>query len=294
MKRGEPRRDEPNIPAESRAVDPWFAPIDSTHLAFFDVEMTGLDPASDRICEIAIVRVERGVRVDHFSTLVHPDVPVSPNAFAVHGIAAEALTSAPSFDTIAPRVLTLFADAVPVGHGTDLDVAFLNRAFRDAGSTPPDLERRLDTLVLARRAIPSASHTLHALATLLGLPQRPTHRALDDAETVRLLFDRLVREFGATTAADLAQVRIGQRETVVVRDSVACALDRFAADGSPCRITLRSRGRPARSIDARVEHWSAPHARITNLAGEHVRIVRADRILRIEAIGSISGDVPVR
>src|SRR6476469_3756093 len=158
MKPVEPRRDETNKPADRRAGDPWLAPIDSTRVAFFDVEMTGLAPVCDRICEIAIVRVENGVRVDQFSTLVHADVPVRPDAFAVHGISAEALTSAPRFDTIAPRLLALFADAVPVGHGTDLDVDFLTRAFRAANCGPPDLSRRLDTLVLARRALPAPSY----------------------------------------------------------------------------------------------------------------------------------------
>jgi DNA polymerase III epsilon subunit family exonuclease len=291
MNSREPRRDETNVPADRRIDDPWRAGIDSTRLAFFDVEMTGLDPASDRICEIAIVRVERGVRVDTFASLVHPDVPVRPDAFAVHGITADALTSAPSFDTIAPRIVALFRGAVPVGHGTDLDVDFLNRAFRAANVAAPDLSRRLDTLVLARRALPSASHSLDALAARLGLDQRPRHRALDDAETVRVLFARLVREFGATTAEDLSQVRVGQRDTVIVRDAIARALEHFASSHAPCCITIRTRGRPARSVPARVEDWSSPHARITDVSGAHLRVIRADRILRIEPI---SGDATGR
>ena len=270
--------------AELRYSDAWSAPIDRAPLAFFDVEMTGLDPVTDRIVEIAIIRVEAGQRVEAFDSLVRPDAPMRPEAFAVHGIDADTLTSAPEFDIIAPKVRALFDGAVAVGHGTELDVLFLDRAFRAAHLEPPDLGDRIDTLTRARRAIAAKSHSLEALAVALALPARRRHRAIDDAETVIDLFARLVHEFGATTPRDLAQVRVGQRSAVAVREQIARALEDLQTSGAPCTLTFRTRGRAPTSLRARIERWTPPHARIVIEPGNLVRVIRADRVLRIEPV----------
>ena len=45
-------------------------------LAFIDVESTGAHPVRDRITEIAILRVEDGVLVDRWESLVAPGIPI--------------------------------------------------------------------------------------------------------------------------------------------------------------------------------------------------------------------------
>ena len=53
-----------------------------------DVETTGLDPAVDRIVEIAVVGVdfERRCYRKLFHSLVDPEIPIPPEASAVHHI----------------------------------------------------------------------------------------------------------------------------------------------------------------------------------------------------------------
>lgn len=258
----------------------WDVSIDRAALAYFDFEMTGLDPARDRIVEVAIVRVEEGAIVDVLDSLVSPGIEMTAAAQAVHQINPDALTSAPSFDTLAPRIRAILADAVPIGHGTDLDAQFVARAIGE----PTALRHRLDTLTLARRAVSAPSYSLPALTAKLGLPSRRWHRALEDAQAVRALFERIVTDFGATRARDLWQVRVGQRERVVVREDVSHALARFCASGSPCEITLRTPGHPATTLVARVERWKTPHAHLVAVDRNALRVVRADRILRIRPI----------
>lgn len=247
-------------------------------LAFFDFEMSGLDPVQDRIVEVAIIRVEDGRIVDQLDTLVHPGKIVRVDG--IHRIDPLALESAPRFESIAPTVRALFAGAVPVGHGTDLDASFLDRALEPSGDRPSPLALRLDTLTLARRCIHAPSYTLPALTARLGLPDRHWHRAHDDALAVRALFERIAPAFGETTVRDLWQVRIGQREAVVVRDTVARALEALVASGERRKITLRTPGKEPTTHTYRVEYWDAPHARCVDDL-HRVRVVRADRILRI-------------
>ena len=50
-------------------------------LAFVDVETTGSSPARERVTEVGVVRVDfdgDAVRVEEWSTLINPGVPIPP------------------------------------------------------------------------------------------------------------------------------------------------------------------------------------------------------------------------
>ncbi|MEI8255688.1 MAG: 3'-5' exonuclease [Deltaproteobacteria bacterium] len=277
MKRAQSERLPPQDP---QVVSDWDMRVGEAPLAFFDFEMTGLDPDLDRIVEIAVVRVHSGGVVGELDTLLNPGAAVRAGGRAIHGIDPVALSSAPRFDAIVPELRAVFAGAIPVGHGTDLDALFLSRALERLGAEPSPIATRLDTLTLARRSLNAPSYTLPALTARLGLPDRRWHRAHDDALAVRAVFDAVVPAFGVTTPSDLWQVRIGQREAVVVRDAIAASLEALAESGARCEITLRTPGKEPTTLVAHVEQWSPPHARCVD-ARRRMRVVRADRILRI-------------
>jgi DNA polymerase III epsilon subunit-like protein len=90
--RGRPRAAIDN-PADNRrlcrrspAVSiPAFAP----RLAFVDVETTGSSPTRERVTEIGVVRVDidgESTRIDEWSTLVNPGVPIPPEIEWLTGI----------------------------------------------------------------------------------------------------------------------------------------------------------------------------------------------------------------
>ena len=75
---------------------PLFAPA----LAFVDLETTGTAAARDAITEVAIVRVEGdgdSHRVDEWSTLVDPGIPIPPAIQALTGITDAMVRAAPPF-----------------------------------------------------------------------------------------------------------------------------------------------------------------------------------------------------
>ncbi len=75
-----------------------------SRLAFIDVESTGAHPVRDRITEIAILRVEDGVLVERWESLVVPDIPIPPLIQRVTGISNEMVADAPRFDDVVERV----------------------------------------------------------------------------------------------------------------------------------------------------------------------------------------------
>ena len=56
-----------------------------------DVETTGLDYTKERIIEFAAVKLENGVIVDKFETLINPHQHIRKSSQAVHGISEEML-----------------------------------------------------------------------------------------------------------------------------------------------------------------------------------------------------------
>jgi DNA polymerase-3 subunit epsilon len=158
-------------------------PVEELPFTCVDVETTGLDPsAGDRVCEIALLRVQDGQEVARLESLVHPQRPMTPGATAVNGITDAMLTDAPVFAKLIPEVQTLLEGAVLVAHNASFDVGFLRHEFRLTGRTfsAPTI---VDTLVLAQAHYRFAHNSLEAIATELGLDKTGRHRAMADVLT---------------------------------------------------------------------------------------------------------------
>lgn len=71
------------------------APMPS--IVAFDLETTGLDPKSDAIIEIAMVRFDENGTVEEFSSLVNPGISISEEVENITGITDEDVSEAPGF-----------------------------------------------------------------------------------------------------------------------------------------------------------------------------------------------------
>ncbi len=156
-------------------------------LVALDLETTGLDPQRDAVIEIGAVRF-RDDRVEAtWSSLVNPGRPLPPFITQLTGISDDMLAGAPRWAEVL-GALRSFVGLDPVlGHNVGFDLAFLRRRglFGD--------NDMLDTFDLASVLLPAAGrYRLGALAESLGIPVRTQHRALDDAQTTRSVFLRLV------------------------------------------------------------------------------------------------------
>lgn len=153
-----------------------------------DVEATGLDPAEDRIVEVACVLFHRG-QVERHSWLVNPGRPISPDAQAVHHISDDDVRDAPSFPALVDRLLGVLGAGVPLAYNAEFDRAFLMAEFARApgplATVPPALRKGvdwIDPLVWARELQQAEkSKALSAVAERLEIAAGQAHRAADDA-----------------------------------------------------------------------------------------------------------------
>lgn len=148
-----------------------------------DLETTGATSINDRITEIALVRVEDGVEVARYSSLVDPEQTIPPFIERLTGISNAMVEGARRFKEIADEVYELLNGAVLVAHNVRFDHGFLKNEFARVGQ---DLKvKTLCTVRLSRKLYPEfKSHGLDAIMQRHQLQTQSRHRAMGDVEMV--------------------------------------------------------------------------------------------------------------
>lgn len=143
-----------------------------------DLETTGLDPTYDEIIEIAAVRVEDGVIISEYQSMVKPSFPIDGFITELTGITNEMLSSAPSIDTVLPIFLDYVGQAIIVAHNANFDVNFL---YDSCVSQKPFSNDFIDTMRLSRRLFrQERHHRLGDLTERFCIDGDIEHRALSD------------------------------------------------------------------------------------------------------------------
>lgn len=165
-------------------------------LTFVDVETTGVDPAKDRIVEIAAVDLGKRLDGSHALTnererLIFPGIAIPPEASAVHHIVDADVAKAPNIG----EVINEFKGAdFYVAHNSEFDRKFLEPHL--------GVVKWIDTYRCALRIWPDfPSHGNQALRYQLGLTEpfgRPRddivpHRALSDVIVTAAIFTEMIK-----------------------------------------------------------------------------------------------------
>ena len=142
---------------------------------------TAASRGAPHLLELGAVRVVEGEIADRFESLVRPQVPIDPEAAAVHGIQDADAAGAPSAVELLPDFLAWLGDDWLAAHDAPKDARVLAFELARAGLPLPSAPI-VDTLRLARKLIPeSPDHRLETLASVLELEVDQLHRALPDA-----------------------------------------------------------------------------------------------------------------
>jgi DNA polymerase-3 subunit epsilon len=152
-----------------------------------DIETTGGHASGNRIIEIAIYKFDGENIIDHFHSLINPQVRIPGFITSLTGITEEMIYSAPSFHEIADEILKFTEGTIFVAHNVNFDFTFLKKEFDliDQKFDRP----KLCTIRASRKIFPKfPSYSLGNLCGSLGISIKERHRASGDAEaTVQLL-----------------------------------------------------------------------------------------------------------
>lgn len=167
-----------------------------THWVIVDTETDGLC-APIHIVELAAQRMQGWEPVgEPFRMFLNHNVPIPPEAFAVHGYSREFLRKNGNDPRAVHAAFREYADGCPVvAHNLSYD---WNRCLRPEWARlgiPPIGSRGFCTLTLSRRLLPGiGGYRLDALKERFALITNRSHEALSDVFTVVELFRKIHRE----------------------------------------------------------------------------------------------------
>ncbi len=158
--------------------------------AIIDVETTGLNPAGERITEIAVYLHDGHKITDEYQTLVNPEKRISHQITGLTGISNRMVADQPRFCDVAKEIVEMTQDRIIVGHNVSFDYRFLRAEYKRLFY---DFKRKtLCTKQLSRKLLPGkTSYGLGNLCRDLEITNEARHRAGGDALATVKLFEHL-------------------------------------------------------------------------------------------------------
>ena len=189
--------------------------LSQTTFVVVDLETTGGSPKNGcAITEIGAVKIRGGELLGEFQSFVNPLAHIPEYITELTGITDLMVATAPIIDDLLPTFLEFTgasSESVLVAHNAPFDIGFLMAASAECDIDWPNYTEidtaRLARVLLGRDEVPNCK--LGTLAIFFDTEVKPTHRALDDAQTtVDVLYGLFERSgsAGVTTLQGLLDI----------------------------------------------------------------------------------------
>lgn len=161
-----------------------------------DCEATGLDPAKDRIVEVAACTFTLDSNLEEYESLINPECEIPHASFQVHHISQDMVAGKPKIEEVLPRFIQLIGRYPIIGHGIQFDVDIIHHAAKRS-NIPCNIKNNLsfDTVRLARLYGESPSNSLEQLRLHFNIQEEGAHRAMNDVIVNIQVFKRLASRF---------------------------------------------------------------------------------------------------
>lgn len=163
-------------------------------LTFFDVETP--NRMNDRICSIGVIRTDDDLNIEYKQGfLINPEVGFDCHNTKVHGLTAQDVSNAPTFDDVWGKELRhIFQGSVAIAHNAPFDLNVLDKTLFSYGEVLVPTEY-LCTLHAAQYSnIPTADYRLPSLCSFFGFDLQAHHNAMADTEACMHVFRELRRQ----------------------------------------------------------------------------------------------------
>lgn len=103
-------------------------------LIFLDLETTGINIASDRIVEIALLKIHPDGKEEEMLLRINPEMPIPLQSSNIHGIFDEDVKNEPTFKSVAKNIANFMEGCDLAGfNSTRFDIPLLAEEFLRAG-----------------------------------------------------------------------------------------------------------------------------------------------------------------
>lgn len=178
-------------------------PIEDALLMCFDLETTGVNPAQDRVVQLAVSYFHAHQVVQQHSQLFHPEMPIPEGASAVHGVYDAHVQDAPKLsefiDRLVPHfrgeVLSRFSSPILVGYNLiAYDIPLFKAELQRIGYDPQLIDLpTIDLFIFAKWHLRHIKPLkLTHLCQHFNVPLTQAHHALFDAKACGFLIPHFI------------------------------------------------------------------------------------------------------
>lgn len=167
-----------------------FDPLLPFDFVVLDTETTGLNPNTDKVVEIALLKISKGKIVDEYCTLVNPQKHISSRVSQMTGIYDADVADAPLYDDVGKEIASFLGDCVIIGHNVKFDLDFMGGLLKNVTLRENLTWEYINTVDLAKAAYPGMeNYKLQTLVKELSIDTEGAHRARADAMATWKLFE---------------------------------------------------------------------------------------------------------
>lgn len=159
-----------------------------------DLETTGLSPEKNQILEIGALKVENGIVVDTYETLVQCPQKIDVRIQELTGITDEMAAGGITEEQAINELMDFCRGYVLLGHNIPFDYGFVKATAYRHGIKY--YAKVIDTLRIARKFLAHLEKkSLEYLCHHYHIETKASHRALEDARASMELYKIMCREF---------------------------------------------------------------------------------------------------
>jgi len=164
-------------------------------IAFIDIEGTGTNTVTDRIIDLAVLKMHPDGTEERHHWRVNPGRPIPREAVAIHGITDDDVAGKPLFKDVAAQIAAVLDGCDLGGFGiVRYDVPILCQEFQRIGVAFTAKDRKLaDALVIFHRQEPRDLKA--AVRFYLKRDFPGAHTAADDAEASRHVLEAQIDRY---------------------------------------------------------------------------------------------------
>ena len=125
---------------------------------FVSIETTGINLSTDKILEIAALKVDKNDLKSLFHQIINPEKEIDENISNIIGYSNEELKKYPKINEISDSFINFINSSTLIGHNNDFIFGFLNKEFNVEISND-----KIDVFEIAKKKYPNENNSIDSL-----------------------------------------------------------------------------------------------------------------------------------